>query len=230
MLCCFAAAFWCILPIVGTVSVLPTILHSYLILYAVSSPLWSAAIVTDNMEPLSLKIDNTKLQEEKLRVIKKDAEIERKLCDIKDKLDTLLIEKEKILKTNIDIDARLELFKQKYVKYKNKEQDILNSDTNIEDKYDMLKQEHNLVGSERENIIKQKETLENKREILKEQLEAIEDEKKCIQDEDERIEIESMKIHIKLENLFITESCTSRNVNDEFEKRLAKILKLITKL
>ena len=54
---------------------------------------WSAAIGSRTMDQLSEKMDLTKLQEEKAKVMKKDGEIERKLCDIKDKLDTLLIEK-----------------------------------------------------------------------------------------------------------------------------------------
>ena len=55
---------------------------------------WSAAIVSGTMD----QIDLAKLQEEKVRVKGKDAEIEGKLCDIKDKLDTLLIEKENLTK------------------------------------------------------------------------------------------------------------------------------------
>ena len=76
------------------------------------------------MEQISEKIDLTKLQEEKAKVMKKDREIEGKLCDIKDKLDTLLIEKEKIDKINANIDLRLGNFHEKYKMNKKVQEEI----------------------------------------------------------------------------------------------------------
>ena len=82
---------------------------------------------------LSEKMEVLKLQEEKVKMMKKDVEIEEKICDIKDRLDTLMIEKEKIDKINADIDVRLEKFNHKYQKHQTEQEDILRNDTRIEE-------------------------------------------------------------------------------------------------
>ena len=101
--------------------------------------------------------------------MKKDGEIEVKLCDIKDKLDTLLMEKGKIDKINANIDLRLGKFNEKYKNNKKVQEDVLKSDDNIEEKYSLLKQELGQVGSERENIIKRNAILEKKKETITQQ-------------------------------------------------------------
>ena len=156
---------------------------------------------------------------------KRDLEIERKLGDIKDKLDTLLIEKRKTDNTNTNIDSRLEIFKAKFAAYKNDEKDILESDRNVEEKYELLQQEQAKVGSEITNIVKRKEALEIKIEMITKQLKHIEAEENIINQKKDTIEEECSKIKEELEDLFISISSITTNSSEDFmDPRLVNLL------
>merc|ERR1712115_38643 len=92
--------------------------------------------------------------------MRQDIQVEEKICDVKDKLDTLAGEKAKIDQINSGIDSRLEAFHKKYENQLKEFEEIGMKDGGIEEKYILLKDELEQVSSERQNIIKKNELLD----------------------------------------------------------------------
>merc|ERR1719320_320835 len=121
------------------------------------------------MEQVTQKMELLKLEEEQQRLKKEEAEVAKKLNNLRTKLDDLLLEKEAVDQRSAEVDKQLEDCKQSSrIKQQIKEVDIANGD-----EYKLIKCEFNQVTVDREKTLEKKKIVEKKMENMNNEFEMI---------------------------------------------------------
>jgi len=166
------------------------------------------------MEQVTQKMELLKLEEEQQRLKKEEAEVAKKLNNLKTKLDDLLLEKEAVDQRSAEVDKQLEDCKQSSrIKQQIKEVDIENGD-----EYKLIKCEFDQVTVDREKTLEKKKIVEKKMENMNNEFEMIVYERNKIRSEDQEIEERCEEMRKQFDTF--NQKTSQSDLPDSFEDRL----------